>query len=206
MNTFDEDIKLNLEVNKIIFAIIMLAANVVSSQNQVDWDGNYELQLSDFQSKGTQVGGTSISSMQTASSLQFGFQMSNVEFMFTKNFNSKIDCSFQRDAALIVAPDTTTASKLVQFAQYQFNLSELYARRLRQKIYKNKATFSDISFLQPLYETVEKDFIAENGSASKETNLGQDEEKLAILNAKVLTQIQELSDFCKTCKPPKKKK
>lgn len=77
---------------------------------------------------------------------------------------------------------------------------------MRQKIYKNKATFSDISFLQPLYETVEKDFIAENGSASKETNLGQDEEKLAILNAKVLTQIQELSDFCKTCKPTKKRK
>jgi hypothetical protein len=45
------------------------------------------LQLSDFQSKGKQVGGTTV--MQTASSLQFGFQMSNVEFMFTKNFNSK---------------------------------------------------------------------------------------------------------------------
>jgi hypothetical protein len=55
-----------------------------------------------------------------------------------------------------VAPDSTTANKLVQFAQYQFNLSELYARRLRQKIYENKATFSDISFLKPLYETIEK--------------------------------------------------
>jgi hypothetical protein len=85
-----------------------------------------------------QVGGTTVISMQTASSLQFGFQMSNVEFMFTKNFNSKVDCNFQRDAALIVAPDSTTANKLVQFAQYQFNLSELYARRLRQKNMKTK--------------------------------------------------------------------
>jgi hypothetical protein len=192
-------------MNKIIFAILILAANAVSAQNQIEWDGNYQLQLSDFQSKGTQVGGTTVISMQTASSLQFGFQMSNVEFMFTKNFNSKVDCNFQRDAALIVAPDSTTANKLVQFAQYQFNLSELYARRLRQKIYENKATFSDISFLKPLYETIEKDFIAENGSASKETNLGQEVEKLTILNAKVVAQIQELSDFCKTCKPPKKK-
>jgi hypothetical protein len=193
-------------MNKIIVAILILVANAVSAQNQVEWDGNYKLQLSDFQSQGTQVGGTTVISMQTASSLQFGLQMSNVEFMFTKNFNSKVDCAFQRDGALIVAPDTTTADKLVQFAQYQFNLSELYARRLRQKIYENKATFSDISFLKPLYEAIEKDFIAENGSASKETNLGQDEGKLAVLNTKVLTQIQELADFCKSCKPPKKKK
>jgi len=193
-------------MKKIIVAILILVANAVNAQNQVEWDGNYELQISDFQSKGTQVGGTTVISMQTASSLQFGFQMSNVEFMFTKNFNSKVDCVFQRDGALIVAPDTTTANKLVQFAQFQFNLSELYARKLRQKIYENKATFSDISFVKPLYDSTEKDFIAENGSASKDTNLGQDEGKLAILNAKVLTQIQELADFCKSCKPPKKKK
>ncbi|MFT5253453.1 MAG: hypothetical protein ACI87N_002491 [Flavobacteriales bacterium] len=193
-------------MNKIIVAILILVANAVSAQNQVEWDGNYKLQLSDFQSQGTQVGGTTVISMQTASSLQFGLQMSNVEFMFTKNFNSKVDCAFQRDGALIVAPDTITAKKLVQFAQYQFNLSELYARKLRQKIFENKATFSDISFVKPLYDSIEKDFIAENGSASKETNLGQDEGKLAVLNTKVLTQIQELADFCKSCKPPKKKK
>jgi hypothetical protein len=193
-------------MKKIIIALFIILSNTISAQNQVDWDGNYQLQLSDFQSEGTQVGGTSISSMQTASSLQFGFQMSNVEFMFTKNFNTKVNCAFQRNAALIVAPDPLIANKLVRFAQYQFNLSELYARKLRQKIYENKATFSDISFLKPLYESIEKDFITENGLASRETNLGQDEEKLSILNAKVLASIEELADFCKSCKPPKKKK
>jgi hypothetical protein len=193
-------------MKKIFIVLLIIVANIVNAQNQIDWDGNYQLQLSDFQSEGTQIGGTSISSMQTASSLQFGFQMSNIEFMFTKNFNSKVICAFQRDAALIVAPDTITANKLVQFAQYQFNLSELYARKLRQKIYDNKATFSDISFLKPLYESIEKDFIVENGLASKETNLGQEEGKLADLNTQVLTKIEALADFCKSCKPPKKKK
>ena len=192
-------------MKKIIIALFIVVSTTVSAQNKVEWDGKYELQLSDFQSEGTQVGGTSIISMQTASSLQFGFQMSNVEFMFTKNFNTKVECAFQRDGALIVAPDTLTANKLVQFAQYQFNLSELYARKLRQQIYENKATFSDISFLKPLYENIEKDFITENGVASKETNLGQEEGKLAILNAKVLTSIEELADFCKSCKPQKRR-
>jgi hypothetical protein len=58
LNTFEKYIKSNLEMNKIIFAILILAANAVSAQNQIEWDGNYQLKLSDFQSKGKQVGGT----------------------------------------------------------------------------------------------------------------------------------------------------
>ena len=193
-------------MNKIFLTLALLISVLGTAQNKIDWDGTYQLQLSDFQSNETQVGGTTITSMQTASNLEFGFQMSNVEFMFTKNFNSKVNCAFQRDAAMIVAPDAATANKLVQFAQYQFNLSELYARKLRQKIYENKGTFSDITFLKPLYEQIEKELIEQNGIASKATNLGQDEGKLSILNAKVLSQIDALADFCKACKPPKKKK
>jgi hypothetical protein len=193
-------------MNKFFLTLALLISVLGTAQNKIDWDGTYQLQLSDFQSNETQVGGTTITSMQTASNLEFGFQMSNVEFMFTKNFNSKVNCAFQRDAAMIVAPDAATANKLVQFAQYQFNLSELYARKLRQKIYETKGTFSDITFLKPLYEQIEKELIEQNGIASKATNLGQDEGKLSILNAKVLSQIDALADFCKACKPPKKKK
>ena len=193
-------------MNKIFLTLALLISVLGTAQNKIDWDGTYQLQLSDFQSNETQVGGTTITSMQTASNLEFGFQMSNVEFMFTKNFNSKVSCAFQKDAAMIVAPDAATANKLVQFAQYQFNLSELYARKLRQKIYENKGTFSDITFLKPLYEQIEKELIEQNGIASKATNLGQDEGKLTVLNAKVLSQIDALADFCKACKPPKKKK
>ncbi|MDG2433358.1 hypothetical protein [Flavobacterium sp.] len=193
-------------MNKFFLTLALLISVLGTAQNKIDWDGTYQLQLSDFQSNETQVGGTTITSMQTASNLEFGFQMSNVEFMFTKNFNSKVSCAFQKDAAMIVAPDAATANKLVQFAQYQFNLSELYARRLRQKIYENKGTFSDITFLKPIYEQIEKELIEQNGIASKATNLGQDEGKLTVLNTKVLSQIDALADFCKACKPPKKKK
>ena len=193
-------------MNKLFLPLALLISVLGIAQNKIDWDGTYELQLSDFQSKETQVGGTTIMSMQTASNLEFGFQMNSVEFMFTKNFNSKVNCAFQKDAAMIVAPDVATANKLVQFAQYQFNLSELYARKLRQKIYENKGTLSDITFLRPLYDQIEKELIEQNGIASKTTNLGQDEGKLTVLNTKVLSQIDELADFCKACKPPKKKK
>jgi hypothetical protein len=42
--------------------------------------------------------------------------------------------------------------------------------------------------------------------AAKTTNLGLETAKLAALQAEVLKQIDNFPDFCKSCKPPKKKK
>ena len=192
-------------MKKIIIIAFLLIAVQINAQNAIEWDGKYQIQLSDFKSKATQIGNVSSNSIQTVSGLNFSIQMSNVEFMFTKNFNSKVSSTFKRESASIIATDTITAERMVKFAQYEFDLSELYARKLRKDLYINKGTFSDISFLQPLYDVIQKDYVEEHGEASKKTNLGQKKDILIKLNDAVLLRIQELSDFCKTCKPPKKK-
>jgi hypothetical protein len=132
--------------------------------------------------------------------------MSNIEFMFTKNFNSKVSSTFKRDAASIIATDTVNAKHLLDFAQYEFDLSELYARKLRKDLYMNKGAFSDISFLQPLYDAIQKEYVEEHDIASNKSDLGQNEKMIKELDSDVLKRIQELSDFCKNCKPPKNKK
>ena len=192
-------------MKKIIIITFLLIAVQINAQNAIEWDGKYQIQLSDFKSKATQIGNVSSNSIQTASGLNFSIQMTNVEFMFTKNFNSKVSSTFKRESASIIATDTITAERMVKFAQYEFDLSELYARKLRKDLYVKKGTFSDISFLQPLYDAIQKDYVEEHGEASKKTNLGQKRDILIKLNDAVLLRIQELSDFCKTCKPPKKK-
>ncbi|SFE81920.1 hypothetical protein [Flavobacterium xueshanense] len=192
-------------MKKIITITFLMIALQINAQNAIEWDGKYQIQLSDFKSKATQIGNVSSNSIQTASGLNFSIQMSNVEFMFTKNFNSKVSSTFKRESASIIATDTITAERMVKFAQYEFDLSELYARKLRKDLYVNKGTFSDISFLQPLYDAIQKEYVEEHGEASKKTNLGQIKDILIKLNDDVLIRIQELSDFCKTCKPPKKK-
>ena len=40
----------------------------------------------------------------------------------------------------------------------------------------------------------------------KSTDLGRDKEKLRQIHQDVLAEIAQLANFCKTCKPPKKKK
>jgi len=192
-------------MKKTISIIFLFIAVQINAQNNIEWDGKYQIQLSDFKSKATQIGNVSSNIIQTASGLNFSIQMSNVEFVFTKNFNSKVSSTFKQESASIIATDTITAERMVKFAQYEFDLSELYARKLRKDLYGNKGTFSDISFLQPLYDAIQKEYVEEHGEASKNTNLGQKKDILIKLNDDVLIRIQELSDFCKTCKPPKKK-
>tara|TARA_R110000868_G_scaffold98253_4_gene270334 strand:+ start:9913 stop:10500 length:588 start_codon:yes stop_codon:yes gene_type:complete len=190
----------------LIVLLLFLFSSPLIAQNTVEWNETYKLQLSDFQSKGSQIGNTQINSIHTASGLDFSIQMSNIEFMFTKNFNSKVSATFKRDAASIIATDSITAKHLLDFGQYEFDLSELYARKLRRDLYTNKGTFSDISFLQPLYDAIQKEYIEEHDTASNKSNLGQNEKMIIELDADVLNRIQELSNFCKNCKPPKKKK
>lgn len=94
-------------------------------QNTVEWDGVYQLTFSDFQSPATEIGNSSMYSIHSGSGMYFSFYMSNAEFMFTKNFNSKVDCSFKRSSAALIAPDSSIAMNLLLFARYEFDLNEL---------------------------------------------------------------------------------
>lgn len=184
---------------------ILILSKSINGQNAIDWDGSYQLQLSDFQSSATQIGGTTMYSLHSASSLDFSFYMSNAEFMFTKNFNSKVNCSFNRSAASLVAPDTLIANDLLGFARYEFDLSELYARKLRKRLFEEKEAFSDANFFKPVYEEIQREFTERHTIAGKLTDLGRNREKLQEIHQEVLNEIEQLSDFCKKCKTPKKK-
>lgn len=188
-----------------LLSALLLSLNAFA-QKGIEWSPEYQLQLSDFKSPSTELSGADVYGLQTGGSLHFMYKMTNAEFMFTKNFNSKIDNTFRPESAVITAPDTASAMKLLHFAQYAFDLSELYARKLRKRIYEEKGTFSDAGFFKPIYEEIESEMSIRYAAASKASKLGQDESVVKDLHDVVLKEIAELSDFCKTCKPNKKKK
>lgn len=185
---------------------ILILSNPVQGQNSIEWDKDYQLQFSDFQSSTTQIGGTNIYSLHIGSSMDFSFYMSNAEFMFTKNFNSKVNCSFNRSAASLVASDSIIAFDLLCFSRYAFDLSELYARKFRKKLFEEKGIFSDVNFFKSLYDKIQSEFTERCTIAERVTDLGRNREQLKELHQEVLREIEQLSDFCKICKLPKKKK
>jgi len=49
--------------------------------------------------------------------------MSNIEFMLTKNFNEKVTAFYNRNAATIIAPDSSIARQLLAVANYDLDLT-----------------------------------------------------------------------------------
>lgn len=173
----------------------------------VDWAPDYQLTLSDFQSPQTEINEQlSVYSVLSGADMNFSFHMSTYEFMFTKNFNDKVDCRFNKEAAIIIAPDSATARQLVKVGQFTFDLMELFARRFRQELHQQKGAFSGISFFQPIYDSLHKEMNAINASMLKRTDLGRNEILLQEEHQKILVQIESLTDYCKHCKPPRRRK
>lgn len=175
------------------------------AQSNIEWSPDYELQFSDFKSSATEIGGNNLS-IYPATKFDFSFQMSQYEFMFTKNFNSKVVTNFFSQSAYYNAPDSLTARSLLKYARLTFDLTELYARKFRQQLYLQKGGFSNASFFQPIYNEIEKEFSVRISELSKVTDLGRNQEQTKLARQQILAELLELGDFCKTCKPKKKKK
>ena len=192
---------------RLIIASSILISSINSySQRMIEWDGVYQLQLSDFQSPTTQIGDVTIFGLYMGAGMDFAYAMSSGEFMLTKNFNSKVTCSFKPQQSSIIAPDSVIALEILNFARYNFDLNELYSRKLRKRLYDSKGAFSNVNFFQPVYDQTQAELTERNAIASKETNLGRNTERLIMFHEEVLKGIKDLPDFCKTCKPQKRKK
>jgi len=190
---------------KLLFLLLILTNSLFSQVNTIEWKPDYDFKIGDFQGTKTAINrDVDKVLVQSGVILDFEFQMSNVEFMFTKNFNSKVSCIFNRDAAVIMAADSLAAERLIALVKFDFDLSELYARKIRKELYQNKKTFSNATFFQPYFDKM----IAERDKISSriysESDFGNESEILEKEHKVVKKEINALSSFCKECKPPKK--
>ncbi|SFB59933.1 hypothetical protein [Algoriphagus aquimarinus] len=193
---------------KSVFAFfVFLTSFSAFCQEEIPWKEDYRLELDNFKSKQSKID-PSLNSVyiQSGATIDFSFSMSSYEFMFTKNFNSKVRTIFKQNLAVISAPDSLDANYLLDYSRYDFDLHELYARKLRKELYEQKGAFSDVSFFQPIYEKLQDEMSSENSRVLNETHFGSNSDILKSEHESVRIQILELGDFCMECKPPKKKK
>lgn len=193
---------------KIILTIaVCLISNIAICQSQIEWSPDVELEISDYQSTSTEINNAlSIYSISTTAGIDFSFSMSYYEFMFTKNFNGKVNSIFHRASSYISAPNEEIANQLVKFGQLEFDLAELSARKFRKRLFESKGAFSNTDFFKPLYDEIITEQKNRHNRLAKETDLGKNIDILNKERKKIRSEINELSDYCKTCKPPKKKK
>ena len=87
------EIKHRYDMKQFLLLALFTLALFAHGQNTFEWNGTYQIQLTDFQSPATQIGNTTIYSLHSGSGIDFAYVMTNAEFMFTKNFNSRVTCS-----------------------------------------------------------------------------------------------------------------
>ncbi|WP_321828147.1 hypothetical protein [Maribacter dokdonensis] len=190
----------------LLLTLLFLSATMMAQEPMV-WNPDYELQLTDYQSAESEINANLTSySIYSGAKIDFSFNMNSVSFMFTKNFNDKVKAIFQKNLAVLVAPDTLTANQLLQFGRYDFDLVELYARKIRKKIYEEKGAFSDSKLFQPIFNELQEEMNTVSAQVFKATDFGKDAELLLKEHNKVIDGINQLSDFCMTCKPRKNRK
>lgn len=191
-------------MKNLYFLICLLSSYFAVAQENVCWNEAYDIQLSDFKSKATKIGNGNSYSLFLPSTIQFNVSMTNFEFAVTKNFNDKVVVRFSPEAAILIAPDDVTAQQLVSFANFQFDLAELYARKLRKELFVNKSVYTTITYIQSPFDANQKEYTARFSSANVETDMGRETDKLKKLHEEVLQEIDELASFCDSCKIDRK--
>ena len=190
----------------ILLLSVLFYSGLIISQNKIEWHEEIELKLEDFKSESSQIGDINIYSLRSSTSIGFNYHMTNGEFMFTKNFNKMVSCEFDIEASSLIAPDSVYAQSLLSFANYEFDLTELHCRLFRKELYERKKAFSPQNFYQPIYDEINRIYARRHGEAAKLTDIGRNNELLEKLHQEVKSELLALSDFCKNCTPPKKRK
>ena len=191
----------------LLLPLLLLIFTHARSQDTIIWRPDYQLKLSDFASPSTEVDSSLTSfSLNSAVNIEFSYFMPRAQFAFTKNFNSDVQAVFNRSASVLVAPNQQYAHQLLDFAQYQFDLSELYARKFRKALHDQKHFFTKGDFYKAIYDKLLAEENDANARVGKESNYGENQAVLKTEHEKVLQELKTLSDYCRTCPPPKKVK
>ncbi len=190
---------INLTTKAIVLACILLLGQFsLFGQNKIEWSESYRLTVDDFLANAPNTG--TIQTVQGHISIEYQFM--NYELMGSKNFNKNVTCYFYKTASWIDKGENT--NKLLRYAQTIFDMNEWMARELRKRFRENKGQLF-AGKQNEIYEQLTKEFADIQSRYSKETDYGAIEEKQIEWENKIKNELVLLSDFCKTCKPVKKK-
>jgi hypothetical protein len=188
-------------LRKIFTLILSLIAFTTYSQGRTEWKENYILTVNDFKAQAPKSRENVSETYSFAASLDFGYAMSNYEFMLTKNFNNRVTAFFVPTNSWIQQGASTEL--LLEYAQIQFDLLELHARKYRKRLYDSKNALSNYDFYQKANDEVSTEYA--RAGVEMQDAVMESHAKALEYHQKVKKEIAELADFCKECKPVKAK-
>tara|TARA_R110001583_G_scaffold185332_2_gene345350 strand:- start:28 stop:615 length:588 start_codon:yes stop_codon:yes gene_type:complete len=183
-------------MNRIIIGLILLIGSITQTfgQNLQDgqkrWSSEQKLTIDDFKIKISDGNNNVVYSQFMISHAIGGF-----DFM-KRNLNQKIENIFLGNASWIDTTKVAEIQKQIDFQQMQFDLSEIHARKFRKRALKNKKKITKgFEVIKQINNEIMTEFSESRLRLVKETEGGQNDEKIEEWKEKIATELKELYDF-----------
>lgn len=176
----------------IILSIICL--NLSFGQKLQDgqkrWSSEKKLTVNDFKIKISDENNEAIYS-------QFVISYSAQGFDFLKrNLNNKIGNIFFGNASWIDSTKVENIDKQIEFQQAQFDLAEIHARKFRKELFIKKWKISKgFDIMNKISNEILTEFSEIRLKLIRETEGGQNEQKVSEWKVKIANELKELNEF-----------
>lgn len=197
-----------MKVNQVILALlcsILFSINSSYAQKKVEWTETTEVTLESFKGTAPEMVEDNVQQYLFSCTWQFNFQMANIQFAFSKNFNKYVEAFYYPNQSWIEEGELT--KDLLLMANLDFDITELFARKFRKAIYEKKKVDSSVNMMNTISEEINYEHVNYRAKIESELRATDNiEEVVAKYDKEVNEGIQSLNEFCKTCKPQKKKR
>jgi uncharacterized protein YeaO (DUF488 family) len=177
--------------SKFFLAVFMCAVTLIGvgfngSNDLIQWQANRLLKWPDFKGTAPQ---NSEHAAQTNSGISLDLQGTN------NSFSISVTAHFDKQKSW--AQRASESDYLLNHEQLHFNITELFARKLRKKIMYGKWTRSDElnKAIQPLYDANKNDWKAFQAKYDKETNHSLNHEAQELWNGMVSDSLKAYDRF-----------
>jgi len=186
-------------VPNLLFFILLLASFTSFGQAKKDWQAGYQLSVLDFQAEAP---ASSVGQGQTyylAAHLNFNYAKPNAVTP-TPDWNKSVTAFFMPESSWLQQGEGTEI--LLQYAQMDFDLLELYARKFRQRLYRERHALTNPNLFQQARDGVNTELakrrVEMQNAAAASDNKGE------AFHEQILKEIAALAEFCQECKLDKK--
>jgi hypothetical protein len=183
----------------ILFILVSVSSFHCFAQEQTEWQEDLTLTADHFLAESPQT--QNMQTIRPAFAIQIA-PMLNYEIVFGKNFNDKVTCYLMGSASWL--DEGEHSAQLLRYAKMAFDIYELSTRKLRKDMLENKSKLSP-NKLNELHQKNFEEGAKMDAAMAKETNYGANNEALAVWEEKIKGYLVEYANYCKTCKPEKKK-
>lgn len=183
-------------MKKIIIGLILSISPMILTfgqnlqEGQKRWSSDQKLKIVDFKIK---IGDENNDAVFT----QFMISHSIHGFDFMKrNLNQKIENIFLGNASWIDTTKVASIQKQIDFQQMQFDLTEIYARNFRKRALENKKKIAKgFDIINQINNYIVTELSKSRLELLKETESGQNQQKLEEWNEKIAIKLKELHEF-----------